>query len=59
MNTHFLSVAKQIRHIVRELRLRFKLWKKPKADCCYCCLWCKWFSVCRWEVEEDTDKWIQ
>lgn len=42
-----------IRRKLHDLRLRACLWLKPKSDCCYCCLWCKWFDSCRSEVESE------
>lgn len=42
-----------IRRKLHNLRLRACLWLKPKSDCCYCCLWCKWFDSCRSEVESE------
>lgn len=60
MGTRSVSAARQMLHTikrsVRELHLRFRLWKKPKSDCYHCCLLCKWFNVCRWEVEDEDSK---
>lgn len=36
---------------LRNLHLRYKLWRKPKSDCCHCCLWCKYFKSCRSDIE--------
>ncbi len=41
-----------IKHKAHNLRLRFRLWRKPKKDCCYCCVWCKYFNSCRSEIED-------
>lgn len=44
-----------IRRKLYELRLRLCLWLKPKADCHCCCLICKYFDNCRWEIKQDAD----
>lgn len=33
-----------------ELRVRFKLWRKPKIDCHHCCLFCDFFEDCKAEI---------
>lgn len=52
------GAAEQVYYIIKykahELRLRFRLWKKPKKDCCHCCLWCKYFNACRSDIEGDS-----
>ena len=45
----------EIHRKLYELRLRLCLWLKPKADCHCCCLICKHFDNCRWEIEQDAD----
>ena len=42
----------KVKHDLRSLRLRFKLWRKPKKDYYHCCVWCKHFEQCRSELEE-------
>lgn len=44
-------VRLNIRLKIDELRLRLCLWIKPKTDCHSCCLTCRHFNDCRWEVE--------
>lgn len=60
MSYRKISAAEQVyyilRHKVRELRLRFRLWVKPKKDCCHCCLWCKYFGSCRSEIEDEGER---
>ena len=54
-----LSAAEQVlyiigyvaRHKLHRLRLRWRLWRKPNTDCCYCCLWCKYFDDCKADIE--------
>lgn len=46
----------KIKNKAHELRLRFRLNKKPKSDCYHSCLRCKYFNSCRSEVEADYDK---
>lgn len=52
-----VSAAEQVYYIIKykahNLRLRFRLWRKPKKDCCHCCVWCKYFNSCRWEVDNE------
>lgn len=56
-----MSAAEQVLYIIkyvvkdklRTLRLRFKLWRKPKSDCYHCCIWCKYFESCRSEIESE------
>ena len=54
-----LSTVEQVTYIIiyvikdklRRLRLRWRLWRKPKTDYCYCCLWCKYFDDCKSNIE--------
>lgn len=36
--------------VFRELRARFKLWRKHKKDCHHCCLFCDFFEDCEAEI---------
>lgn len=55
-----VSAAEQVYYIIKHkahnLRLRFRLWRKPKKDCCHCCVWCKYFEQCRSELEADNEQ---
>lgn len=57
------SAAKFYRYITKyviknetcRLRARFKLWRKHKKNCKHCCLWCKYFELCRSELEGNNE----
>lgn len=42
-----MNTLKKLSDKLRELRSRFRLWRKPKKDCNSCCLWCKYFNRCK------------
>ena len=63
MNHGKRSALKQYYYIIkytisdrlRFLILRFRLWIKPKKNCRYCCLWCKYFDICLSELLESEE----
>ena len=49
----YFIIKYKVRGAVKALRLRLKLWRKPKSDCCGCCLFCKYFERCSSEMEAE------
>lgn len=47
-----MKTLKKLSDLLRELRARFKLWRKPKKDCCYCCVFCEYFNNCKSDLME-------
>lgn len=46
-----LGVLKGIIHdLWYEIPVRFKLWRFPDRRCRHCCLWCKHFTYCFYEL---------
>lgn len=45
-----MMIINKLSGSLRELHARFKLWRKPKKDCHYCCLFCDYFEACEAEL---------
>lgn len=45
-----MKLINQLSDLLRELRARFELWRKPKKDCYHCCLFCDYFEDCKADI---------
>ena len=55
MKNKIIMILRALKGFSRDFRaeipLRFKLWRFPDRRCRHCCLWCKHFDYCFYELE--------